>query len=118
MRFVVALLLSAVLAACSHGHIETLPSGKQIKALGIGEMPNFLDQPALTFSYETEIPIHNRDALEKEADEVWEIFRSKVEERGLTRGVIMATPKQVAGAKSQGVGIIYKKMPDGSWSRK
>jgi len=48
-------------------------------------------------NYETEIPIENKQALRKEVDEIWSIFRKDVEKAEVNAGVIRATHYEGSG---------------------
>src|SRR5207342_172685 len=65
----------------------SLPSGKQVKVLGIHTLVFAKDPPALMFSYQTDISIDNKSALQREADEIWPVLRLDVEHAGLTAAV-------------------------------
>lgn len=122
MRHLLAVLLATILAACKPEpgyYIETLPSGKQIKVLGVTKMFFAKGDPALILKYQTDLPLDDEPALTKEADEIWPSFRANVEKAGLSSGVISAAtpPKGFIVTTSQSYNFVYVKSENGQWSR-
>src|SRR5436190_11174999 len=79
------------------GGATTLPSGKQIKVVGIVPMHFANGSDALVLNCETDISIDDKTALRKQADEIWSIFRKNVEEAKMTNGVIRVTHPEGSG---------------------
>ena len=99
--------------------VITLPSGKQIKALGIVRLAFTKGTPALMFKYQTDLPIDDIPALEKESDEIWSGFRFDVEKEGFTNAVISPTdePKGFIVTTSKSYNFVYVRDASGQWSR-
>jgi hypothetical protein len=82
---------AAVLAGCEPaGQDVKLPSGRQIRILGVGKMYFSNDATALMLKYQTAIPLDDARALEDEVNEIWERFRFDVEKAQLTVGIVSA----------------------------
>jgi len=121
IRFIFTALVAASVgcAGCSRpaSPVTTLPSGKQIKITGIGPMhfPDGTD--AMILNCETDISIDDKPVLRKEVDEIWSLFRKKVEGAGLPNGVIRITHTEGSGlvTHSQGFGFVFEKRADGQW---
>jgi hypothetical protein len=99
--------------------LATLPSGKQIKVLGVGQMAFTEGPPGLMLKYETDIPIENVPALEREADEIWLSFRSDVERAGLRVGIVSANekPSGFIITKNRGYNFVFERGADGRWAK-
>ena len=97
----------------------SLPSGKQIKVLGIRKLAFAKGPPALMFSYQTDLSIEDKAALQREADEIWPVLRPDVEKAGLTAAVISANENPTGGVVKQnrGYNFVFEKSPDGRWSQ-
>jgi len=95
----------------------TLPSGKQIKVVGIVPMHFANGSEALILNCETDLSIDDKTALRKQADEVWSRFRKNVEEAHMTNGVIRVTHPEGGGfiTHSKGYGFVFEKRADGQW---
>jgi hypothetical protein len=77
--------------------VYVLPSGKEIKIIGI-KYGTFTDSDSLLIlNYLTDIPIDNEKALRAEAEEIWPHFAVEVERANLTVGMLNAqTPSKKA----------------------
>jgi hypothetical protein len=94
----------------------SLPSGKQIRVLNIYHINFAKAPPAAIFSYQTDISMDDRPALQREVDEIWPVFRPDVERAGLTGAVISANEKPVGG-QNRGYNFVFVRAADGSWSQ-
>jgi len=122
-RYVLLLLfaLSTLIPATStSAEFRTLPSGKRIEFLSLVHLTSGAGEKALMLKYRTEIPIENIAALEREADEIWAVFRFDVERTGLTIGILSANEPEtsllgsyVTANKSHQFG--YQRSPGGAW---
>jgi hypothetical protein len=106
--------------ACNTGPNFTLfklPSGKDIKVTGIMRLHSLNSDPALVLNYLTDIPIDDHEALRKEVDEIWTVFRKDVENGGLNGGIIRATHIEGGGFIKHGntYGFVFRKREDGNW---
>jgi hypothetical protein len=116
---VLLLLLVACTPAPPPVQLVTLPSGKQVKVLGLYKISFSKDVPALMLKYETAIPLDDRQKLTQEADAIWRSFYADVEKAHLTTGVISANehPTGLFVASGRGFNFVYNRRPDGSWFR-
>jgi hypothetical protein len=98
----------------------TLPSGKQFKVLKVVKMFASEGPPALMLQYQTSLPIDDVPSLEREADEVWSVFRPDVEKAGLVRAIVGPTtePKGFLVTTSTSYNFVYARGADGAWSRR
>lgn len=69
--------------------------------------------------YQTDLPIADVPALERESDDIWEIFRVDVENARLTNAIISASSRPSGGLVTTGrsYNFVYVKGPDGAWQR-
>ena len=69
--------------------------------------------------YQTELSIDDKSALEKEVDEIWEVFRKDVENAQLTSGIVSANEKPTGFiiTHSRGFNFVFTKSAIGEWSR-
>ena len=98
--------------------VHKLPSGREVKVLGITKMFFAKGDPALVLKYRTDIKLEDHEQLRKEVEEVWQAFRVDVEREGLTAAVISVqeTPKRVLIiTKSRGYNFVVKKSDAGAW---
>jgi hypothetical protein len=98
--------------------VHKLPSGREVKVLGITKMFFAKGDPALVLKYRTDLKLEDHEQLRKEVEEVWQAFRVDVEREGLKAAVISAqeTPKRVLiVAKSRGYNFVVKKSDAGAW---
>lgn len=97
--------------------VTTLPSGKQLKVVGIIPMHFANGSDALILNCETDVSIDDKTALRKQADEIWGRFRKNVEDARMTNGVIRVTHPEGSGiiTHSQGFGFVFEKRADGQW---
>jgi hypothetical protein len=105
--------------AADQENLIRLPSGKQFKVLKIVNMHFSAGPPALMLQYQTDIPITDVASLQREADEVWEVFRPEVEKVELVNAVVAPTtePKGILLKESTSYGFIYIRGSDGKWAR-
>jgi hypothetical protein len=98
--------------------VHKLPSGREVKVLGITKMFFAKGDPALVLKYRTDLKLEDHDLLRKEVEEVWQDFRVDVEREGLKAAVISVqeTPKRVLiVTKSRGYNFVVKKSDAGAW---
>lgn len=117
-----------MLAACTQApppatpssKVFTLQSGKVVKILRVTPLLFSSGERALMLSYETEIPLDDKTALGREADEVWEKFKFDVEAAHLDDAFIDANAKPLGTAffnVNKSFHFQYKLGSDGQWSR-
>jgi hypothetical protein len=94
-----------------------LPSGKQLKLIGISktEIGNF--GPTLEFNYETAIAVADKKVIRKEVDEIWETFQKDMEKANLKRALIRSTRVEGDGPMKSGTFLkfVFQKQEDGKW---
>jgi hypothetical protein len=98
--------------------VHKLPSGREVKVLGITKMFFAKGDPALVLKYRTDLKLEDHEQLRKEVEEVWQAFRVDVEREGLKAAVISVqeTPKRVLiVTKSRGYNFVVKKSDAGAW---
>jgi hypothetical protein len=106
------------------GHEEryrnvSLPSGRTIRLISIGTMHFSSGGPALILEYETDLPMTDVSALEKEVDDIWQTFRADVEKANMSNAVISASSKPEGTIVKTGSSykFVFQKGQDGSWRR-
>jgi hypothetical protein len=98
---------------------QKLPSGRIVKILNIDTVHFTPDGTALMLEYITDMALEDVDALRREAEEIWPVFRVNVEEADLTSAVIKASKPQ--GEKSGSLdrndsySFVIKKQRNGTW---
>jgi hypothetical protein len=123
MRFFLALFLALLVMGCgpaaTNFQTVALPSGKQVKVLGVTPISFAKGPPALMLKYETDLSIGDKVAVQKEVDEIWSSFRQDVEHANMTYAIISATekPSGLIITNSRGDNFVFKKAADGSWSQ-
>ena len=123
-RLAISLLL-AIMCACSAGpkyQLHTLPDGKQIKVIKITKVAMATPKGPVSYlklDYQTDLPLSNKVALEKEIEQIWVAFKNDAEQAGLNEAVISANtlPTGTLVQKSSSRGFAYKKSASGQWSR-
>ena len=123
MRKILIIIVAVLISACGQStnnfQTHTLPSGKQVKVVGVGKIFFSNDKPALMLTYQTDLSIDDKQALSNEADEIWDTFRIDVDKAGLSTGIVSANEqkKGFIVTTSRGFNFVYKKSPDGQWAR-
>jgi hypothetical protein len=141
MRPLLTLAVFLVVGACNQAgdplpppppvHVETLPSGKEIKAFEPGTAKFADDSLAYRFSYLTSLPLSlpikpsELPAITAEADEVWAVIRPEVEKSGFNLALIESQTSLGVGYPSggstvtsaHGSSFTFKRGMDGTWSR-
>src|SRR5262245_37541311 len=98
--------------------VHKLPSGREVKVLGMTKMFFAKGDSALVLKYRTALKLDDHEQLRKEVEEVWQAFRGDVEREGLKAAVISVqeTPKRVLiMTKSRGYNFVVKKSDAGAW---
>ena len=97
--------------------VTKLPSGKEIKLIGIGKIAFSNDSPALMLKYQTDLNIDNKIALKKEAEDIWNTFKNDVEKDNLSNAIINANevPSGFIITKNRSYNYVFIKSSDGSW---
>jgi len=114
LLWVILLLLPADSRAQTHYRLLKLPSGKEIKLLGIGRFSPSPERTVLMLKYETDLNIDDKQALRKEVDEIWAGFRLSVEKENMNEAIISAN-EPLKGGFGRSYDFEYRKSPDGTW---
>ena len=117
MRFASAALLLMTAACQAQPTREvTLPSGKKVNVIAVGQINFANDGPALMLKYQTDLKISDLPALRKEVDEIWSVFKGDVEKANLTNAIISANekPQGLIIKNAKGFNFVFKKV-DGAW---
>jgi hypothetical protein len=123
MRALAAIAVVVLLAGCGDPVAQqqnfTLPSGRQVKVLGLVKILSSTAAPALMLKYQTDISLDDKEPLAKEIDEIWATFRNDVEDAHLSTGIVSAHEKPVGSivTLSRASNVVYKRSIDGTWSR-
>lgn len=94
-----------------------LPSGRIVKVLGILRINFAQEPPALMLKYETDLKVGDKDALRKEVDEIFAVFKLDAE-NGQFRSAIVSANEKATGfilKKSNAYNFVYEKRADGQW---
>ncbi len=114
-----ALLMLSGCGSSEPGYtVHKLPSGREVKVLGITQMFFTKGDPALVLKYRTDLKLEDHEQLRKEVEEVWQVFRVDVERAGLKAAVISVqeTPtRMLIITKSRGFNFVVKKSDAGAW---
>ncbi len=99
--------------------VATLPSGEKIKVLSMG--PWFFSEgdPALRLTYETNLSMDDKMALEKEIAELWISFRKQAERSGYKNIILSASEPAGPGVitRTRLYSAVYQRKADGTWSK-
>ena len=120
IRWAITAMLLLGLLACNTAPqyaVQRLPSGREIKVVGIGTMHFAKGDPALMLKYQTDLSLDNKEALRKEVEDIWQVFRLNVEQAGLKNAIISANevPKGWFIKKGRGYNFIVVKNEAGEW---
>jgi hypothetical protein len=112
------LMLSGCGSTDTRYTVYKLPSGREVKVIGITKMFFTKGDAALVLKYRTDLRLEDHDQLRKEVEEVWQAFRVDVERAGLKAAVISVqeTPKRMLiVSTSKGYNFVVKKSDAGAW---
>ena len=95
----------------------SLPSGRQIRVIGVGRINFSHGAPALMLKYQTGLKVTDKAELRSEVDEIWPAFKNDVEQAHLSAAIISANeiPQGVVIKRGQSYNFVYEKSADGSW---
>jgi hypothetical protein len=98
---------------------QTLPSGNTVKIKGITKIHFTKGAPALALEYETGIDIADVDALRRQAEEIWPVFRVNVEREKMDNAALKASaPKTETGPityRYSSYSFIVTRKKNGTW---
>ena len=117
LLWVILFLLPAGSRAQTYYRLLKLPSGKEIKILGVGRFSPSPDKPVLMLKYETDLNIDDKQALRKEVDEIWASFRLSAEKENMSDAIISANEPLKGGSASsnRSYDFEYRKSQNGTW---
>ena len=93
-----ALLMLSGCGSMEPGYtVHKLPSGREVKVLGITKIFVKKGDSALMLQYRTDLRLDDHEQLRKEVEELWQAFPVDVERAGLKAAVISVqeTPKRM-----------------------
>jgi hypothetical protein len=115
----VGLLVPAIACTTSGPPTKTvtLSSGKQIRVRSMGPLQFTQAPPGLALSYETDLKISDREALRREATEIWQDFRLDAERAKVQSAIIMANEKPTGFiiTHNNSYNFVFERRGDGSW---
>jgi hypothetical protein len=123
-RYATVSWLATLLAAGCGGtppqqpyQIHTLPSGEQVKVLGVGRINFSGSGPALMLKYQTDLNMSDTAALHAQAARIWEEFRKDADQAQVTSAVVSANSPPSGGIVSRGraYNFVYERAADGNW---
>jgi hypothetical protein len=124
-RFVLCSLSTLILLLAGCGSADTgytvhrLPSGREVKVLGMSKMFFSKGDPALMLKYQTDLRLEDQAQLRKEVEEVWQAFRTDVEQAGLKVAIISVhePPKRLLiVSTNKSYNFVIQKSPEGTWT--
>ena len=112
-------VLVSALGGCQQGpqpqRVVTLPSGKQIRVLGVVRWNFSQGPPALMLQYQTDLKVSDLPALQREVSEIWPEFRKDAENGGFQSAIISANeiPQGFLIKKSQSYNFVFERSVHG-----
>ena len=97
----------------------TLPSGRVINVMGVGQMTFTSNLPnAWVLQYETIHSFTAKKEIIEEVEDIWTTFRLEVEKRKMKMGVIKVTgpASGIVILKRTELNFVFELKDDGSWS--
>jgi hypothetical protein len=116
MKYIVLFLALTVAAIAAD---VTLPSGRVIKVIQIGQMTFTSGLPsAWVIQYETVHPFTAKKEIITEVEDIWTTFRLEVEKRKMKMGIIkVAGPISGLIIKERTeINFVFEPKSDGTWS--
>ena len=112
-----AFLLNSCGGSTPKYRVTTLPSGKQVKVLGVGNISFSKGEPALMLKYQTDLSIDDKDAIAREVTEIWGSFRADAEKGQFKNAIISVNeiPKGGFIKTNRTQNFVYQKSSDGNW---
>jgi hypothetical protein len=111
-----------VLTACGGApqppvQVHRLPSGEQVKVLGIGKVNFAASGPALMLKYQSDLNLDDTSALHSEAQRIWEEFRKDADRAQVQSAIVSANSAPTGAIVSHGrtYNFVYERSGDGSW---
>ena len=123
MKILNLLVILSLLAGCSSGQPAytemRLPSGKLIKVLGAGRLQFAQNDSALMLRYQCDCTLDDKEAVQKEVDEIWAALRPDVERAKFENAIIAANepPQGRFITTNRSFNFVFRKSPDGTWKQ-
>src|SRR5262245_37669362 len=101
--------LTSCTSSSQQFRLVKLPSGKDVKVMGVVPMRFSQGPPALMLKYQTDYKISDRSALRNEVDEIWSVFKTDVEKGNFTNAIISANevPHGTLVKQSKGYNFVF-----------
>ena len=113
-----------VLAGCGGApqppvRVHTLPSGEQVKVLGVGKINFKASGPALMLKYQTDLSMDDTSALHAEAQRIWAEFQKDAERAQVQSAIVSANSVPTGGIVSHGrtYNTVYQRNGDHTWEK-
>jgi hypothetical protein len=118
-----SLLLPMFLLAGCNGESPTplkvhrLPTGEEVKVLGVGKINFAGSGPALMLKYQTDLAMDDTSALHTEAQRIWAEFRKDAERAQVRNAIVSANSAPTGGIvrHARTYNFVFEKNADGSW---
>ncbi len=121
-RLMVGWLTVIALSGCgsvdNNYTVQRLPSGREVKVIGIGTMFFSKGDQALMLKYRTDLRLDDHDQVRKEVEEIWQAFRIDVERAGLKAAIISVhePPKRMLiVSTNKTYNFVIQKSETGAW---
>jgi len=121
-RLLLGCLAVIALTACgsvdNNYTVQRLPSGREVKVIGMGKMFFSKGDPALMLKYRTDLRLEDHEQVRKEVEEIWQVFRVDVERAGLKAAIIsvQAPGRQLLiVSTSKSYNFVIQKSEAGTW---
>jgi hypothetical protein len=93
----ILVLVGCGIAPRPHVQLRRLPSGEEIRVLGIGKVNFSQSGPALMLKYQTDLNMDDADAVHAEAERIWAEFRKDAERAQVQSAIISANSPPSGG---------------------
>ena len=119
ISLVLAIAAGVLMTSCEQGptyKVIKLPSGRDVKIVGVMRMAFSGGDSALMLRYFTDATMTNTMALQDEAEDIWKKFRVDVEKAGLKDAILSAnTMPHGIISQTRGFNFVFKRQPTGEW---
>ena len=98
--------------------LHTLPSGEQVKVLGIEKITSSASGPALMLRYQTDLNMDDADAVHAEAQRIWADFRKDAEQAQVRSAIVSANSPLSGGGvitHTRTYNFVFERRGPGDW---
>lgn len=98
--------------------VQRLPSGREVKIIGIGKMFFSKGDQALTLKYRTDLRLDDHEQVRKEVEEIGQVFRVDVERTGMKAAIISVQEpgkQMLIVSTSKSYNFVIQKSEAGTW---